>query len=272
MQANLKAEVELAALAPKTITKLPAWHIVAPPPAQELLADYKAAEAAIGVPWQYLAAIHFIESRMGRIRGNSTAGAQGPMQFLPATWTQYGNGGDIQNPKDAIFAAARLLKHNGAPGNMDNALFNYNRSPHYVAAVTAYAQVMAGDERLRRLPRLAGLLPTRVRRRHPAGGLAGLTATSEELAMLARGTGGRLPEHRTSTAKRERSALPVEMDATALTLACDVPVVVWTLEASVFALATVVCLVQPILPMGRRVELSAPLLVLLLSPLLALLA
>jgi membrane-bound lytic murein transglycosylase B len=146
VQANIKAEVELAALAPKNITKLPAWHIVAPPPAEELLADYRAADKAIGVPWQYLAAINFIESRMGRIRGNSTAGAQGPMQFLPATWSQYGNGGDIQNPKDAVFAAARLLKHNGAPDNMDNALFNYNRSPHYVAAVTAYAQVMAADE------------------------------------------------------------------------------------------------------------------------------
>jgi membrane-bound lytic murein transglycosylase B len=147
VQANINAEVELAALAPKNITKLPAWHIVAPPPAEELLGYYKAAEKAIGVPWSYLAAIHFIETRMGRIRGNSTAGAQGPMQFLPATWSQYGAGGDIQNPKDAILAAARLLKRNGAPDNMSNALFNYNRSQHYVAAVTAYAQVMSADEK-----------------------------------------------------------------------------------------------------------------------------
>ncbi len=36
------------------------------------------------MPWYYLAAINLIETRMGRIDGLSTAGAQGPMQFLPA--------------------------------------------------------------------------------------------------------------------------------------------------------------------------------------------
>lgn len=146
VQANVNAGAELRALT-KPRTELPPWRIVAPAPASELLGYYKAAEAEIGVPWQYLAAIHLVETRMGRIRGTSTAGAQGPMQFLPSTWTQYGNGGDINSNRDAIFAAARLLARNGAPADLANALFSYNRSQRYVTAVTAYAEQMRGAER-----------------------------------------------------------------------------------------------------------------------------
>ena len=146
VQANVTAGTELRALT-KPRTSLPPWRIVAPAPAHELLRYYKAAEAEIGIAWEYLAAIHLVETRMGRIRGTSVAGAQGPMQFLPDTWRQYGKGGDINSNRDAIFAAARLLRRNGGPGNMGNALFNYNRSRRYVNAVTAYAGQMKADER-----------------------------------------------------------------------------------------------------------------------------
>jgi membrane-bound lytic murein transglycosylase B len=146
IDANVTAGQELRILT-KPRDTLPPWRIVEPAPAAELLADYRAAEAATGVPWQYLAAINLTETRMGRIRGNSTAGAQGPMQFLPATWARYGNGGDINNPRDAIAAAARLLKADGAPGNMAGAIYAYNHSDHYVRAVTLYAQQMQADER-----------------------------------------------------------------------------------------------------------------------------
>ena len=124
---------------------LPDWRIVQAAPIEELLADYKAGEAEFGVPWQYLAAIHLVETRMGRIRGLSSAGAQGPMQFMPATWAAYGRG-DINNTHDAILGAARYLKASGAPGNMSKALFAYNHSLGYVNALIAYAEAMKQDQ------------------------------------------------------------------------------------------------------------------------------
>ena len=147
VEANLLAVSELRVLASSEPRELPKWRIVAPPPAAELAALYRAAEATSGVPWQYLAAINLVETRMGRIRGDSSAGAQGPMQFIPTTWAVYGNGGDINAYPDAIHAAARLLKANGAPSNMSAALYAYNPSNRYVRAVTAYAEQMKANER-----------------------------------------------------------------------------------------------------------------------------
>jgi membrane-bound lytic murein transglycosylase B len=121
-----------------------AWRIVDPAPIDDLARYYRDAEAEFGVPWSYLAAIHLVETRMGRIRGTSVAGAQGPMQFIPATWARYGEG-DINSDRDSIRAAARYLSANGAPGNMANALFRYNQSQRYVRAVTAYAEVMRAE-------------------------------------------------------------------------------------------------------------------------------
>lgn len=143
-----QAQVDHAAGKPPAdpVTVLPAWTIVEPLPAEELLGYYREAEAATGVPWQYLAAIHFQETRMGRIVGVSSAGAVGPMQFLPATWATCCTG-DPTVARDAIMGAAVYLANRGAPGDMQAALTGYNPNAGYVGAVTAYAQNMMADER-----------------------------------------------------------------------------------------------------------------------------
>jgi len=142
--ANLDATADLRATVVPGPDLPSAWRIVAPAPMEDLARYYREAETDFGVPWSYLAAIHLVETRMGRIRGTSVAGAQGPMQFMPGTWAAYGEG-DVNSDRDAIRAAARYLRANGAPANMPNALFRYNNSQRYVRAVTAYAEVMRAD-------------------------------------------------------------------------------------------------------------------------------
>jgi soluble lytic murein transglycosylase-like protein len=124
---------------------LPAWRIVSPAPADELLGYYRETEAATGVGWNYLAAINLIETGLGRIAGVSSAGAQGPMQFLPGTFAEYGRGGDILSPHDSIMAAGRYLAANGFADDHDHALFRYNNWDRYVQAVDDYAAVLATD-------------------------------------------------------------------------------------------------------------------------------
>jgi hypothetical protein len=128
-------------------TSLPEWTIRTPPPAAVLIGYYREAEAQSGIPWVYLAAIHFVETRMGRIHGNSPVGAQGPMQFIASTWAAYGNGGDVNDDHDAILAAGRFLADRGGTANIDRALLAYNPSDAYVAAIKDYAGVIAVDPR-----------------------------------------------------------------------------------------------------------------------------
>jgi membrane-bound lytic murein transglycosylase B len=116
-----------------------------PSPLAELLSYYRAAQMRFGVGWNVLAAINLVESAFGRARSESVAGAQGPMQFVPATWRVYGLGGDIRDPHDAILGAANLLHHAGAPGSYSRALYAYNPSRLYVDAVRRYARLIARD-------------------------------------------------------------------------------------------------------------------------------
>jgi hypothetical protein len=118
-----------------------------PEPAGALRAYYREAQRRFGVGWHVLAAVNFVESAFGRLRNESTAGARGPMQFMPATWRAYGLGGDIADPRDAILGAANYLHANGAPGDERRALFHYNPSKHYVEAISRYARRIRADER-----------------------------------------------------------------------------------------------------------------------------
>lgn len=113
------------------------------PPLADLVSFYGQAERRFGMGASYLAAIHLVETKFGRVVNNSVAGAQGPMQFIPSTWKIYGHGGNIRDPHDAILAAARLLRANGAPRRYAPALRAYNPSGLYVEAVTLYALEIA---------------------------------------------------------------------------------------------------------------------------------
>jgi len=145
IQANISAAQQIDSLNGAS-SALPHWRIIAPPAPEVLLGYYREAQQAYGIQWQYLAAINLIETNMGRIQGLSSAGAQGPMQFMPATWASYGHG-DVNNPHDAILAAGRYLQAHGAPSNMSRAIYAYNPSNLYVRAVQLYAQQMFANER-----------------------------------------------------------------------------------------------------------------------------
>lgn len=142
---NIDARRQLAAMHSGGKPTVPPWRIVAPAPAGELLGYYREAEAAFGVSWNHLAAINLVETAFGRIAGTSTAGAMGPMQFLPSTFAAYGDGGDILSPRDSILAAGRMLAANGFSRDPDAALYRYNNSNKYVRAINSYATVMAAD-------------------------------------------------------------------------------------------------------------------------------
>jgi hypothetical protein len=111
-----------------------------------------AARYCPGLSWTVLAAIGQIESGDGANPGPSSAGALGPMQFLPSTWQRwgisaFGDSGppDIMDPYDAVPSAARLLCASGASarGGLPGAIFAYNHANWYVSEVLALARQYA---------------------------------------------------------------------------------------------------------------------------------
>ena len=110
-----------------------------------------------GPDWYILAAVGKVESNHGENMGPSSAGAMGPMQFLPSTWETSGVDGNgdgvanIMDPEDAIPAAAGYLKDGGAPQDWYRALYTYNHADWYVKKVLAVAEAyrrLAKDERV----------------------------------------------------------------------------------------------------------------------------
>jgi len=114
-----------------------------------------AARYCPGLSWTVLAAIGQIESADGTNMGPSSAGALGPMQFLPSTWAVWGIDAfgqtgppDIMNPYDAVPSAARMLCADGAasgPRGLAAAIFDYNHATWYVNEVLALAAEYARE-------------------------------------------------------------------------------------------------------------------------------
>lgn len=108
----------------------------------------RAARTCPGMSWTLLAAVGQVESGHGANPGTSYAGAQGPMQFMPATFAAYGVDGDgdgdvdIQDPADSVFSAANYLCANGAGRvgeALERAVWNYNHAEWYVQLVLKLA-------------------------------------------------------------------------------------------------------------------------------------
>jgi len=126
---------------------------------QEYMELYResARNYGFGPDWYILAAVGKVESNHGASMGTSSAGAMGPMQFMPTTWETSGvdgNGDGVANvmdPEDAIPAAARYLAAGGAPQDWYRALYSYNHADWYVKKVLAVAEAyrrLANDERV----------------------------------------------------------------------------------------------------------------------------
>ena len=105
---TLDARRRLVALTPPTRLPLSAFRTGPSLPARALLRFYREGERRF-VDWEVLAAVNFVETGFNKLRAGS-AGAQGPMQFMPATWRAYGLGGSVHDPRDAILGAANYLR------------------------------------------------------------------------------------------------------------------------------------------------------------------
>lgn len=143
-------------------TRAPGPGRLAVPSSWERL-DHDAAATCPGLGWSVLAAIGRVESDSGRAElpgvtsGANAAGAEGPMQFEPATFAAeavIGPGGarpaSPYDPVDAVYTAARLLCRDGAgtPQGRYGAVFDYDHSGAYVASVLVLARALGADPAL----------------------------------------------------------------------------------------------------------------------------
>jgi soluble lytic murein transglycosylase-like protein len=98
-----------------------------------LMSILNGAESQYGIPQDLLARQAWQESSFDP-NAQSPAGAQGLLQFMPATWAQYGGGGNVFDPQTAATAGAQymaaLFKQFGA---WSLALAAYNAGPGNVS-------------------------------------------------------------------------------------------------------------------------------------------
>ena len=142
--------ITLIRLRPRHAPPLVAGHIPSGKPTSYIqLFQESAALYCPGLPWEVLAAIGQIESGDRANPGVSSAGAMGPMQFLPSTWAEWGIAAfgetgppNIMDPFDAVPSAARYLCAAGGStaAGLPRAIFAYNHAGWYVSEVLALAR------------------------------------------------------------------------------------------------------------------------------------
>ncbi|GAA2535777.1 NlpC/P60 family protein [Pseudonocardia sp. RS010] len=141
----------------------PSSNALADIPADYLALYRQAAPTCPGLDWSVLAAVGKVETDHGRsplpgVRdGENAAGAGGPMQFLAPTFAEVvarhplPAGGarppSRYDPHDAVHAAAHYLCDSGAStGDLNAALFAYNRAGWYVRKVLDQARAYAATQ------------------------------------------------------------------------------------------------------------------------------
>jgi hypothetical protein len=142
---------------------------------------YKAAARTCpGLSWTVLAGIGTIESDNGRSAargvhsGHNYKGAEGPMQFEPATFAEYKVRVDPNakltpyDPQDAIFSAARMLcaDGGGSARGLHGAVFAYNHACWYVADVLTIASRYATQARPKPKPEPRTKTKTKTKTKH----------------------------------------------------------------------------------------------------------
>jgi membrane-bound lytic murein transglycosylase B len=150
-KAAAEAAAEAASFSSITSASIAGLQVL--PPSAQYLALYKAAATTCpGLSWTVLASIGQVETGHGRDTSTSSAGAQGPMQFEPATFSAYAVDGDadgvanIMDPADAIYTAAHYLCANGAgisPGALNGAILHYNHAIWYLDMILKLAPMYA---------------------------------------------------------------------------------------------------------------------------------
>jgi cell wall-associated NlpC family hydrolase len=129
------------------------------PPAWRSLYQ-EAATTCPGLPWSVLAAVGTVESDNGRSNapgvwsGANSVGAEGPMQFEPATFAAYATVGPAgarpaspYDPVDAVYTAAALLCADGGGSalTLRAAIAHYNHADSYVDTVLTLSLALDED-------------------------------------------------------------------------------------------------------------------------------
>ena len=126
---------------------LPDWRIEAPPPPEVLVGYYREAEAASGVPWPYLAAIDFVETRHGPDPRHEHRGRAGPDAVHPSDVGRVRCGRhQRQSRRDP--RRRPVPRRRRRPDDMARALFSYNNSDDYVDSVQRYADLISSGQEL----------------------------------------------------------------------------------------------------------------------------
>lgn len=100
------------------------------------------------IPWTVLTAIHKEETDFDCTGQDvSSAGAIGPMQFMPSTFAIFGvpapghQTADIHNVYDAIYSTAHMLEATGFSRDPYHAIYEYNHSVSYVRDILRMSAV-----------------------------------------------------------------------------------------------------------------------------------